>query len=67
MNDIKAIAKNLGVHPRAMNKQHLIRSIQEKEGFLSCFNTQRIACDQYECCWRSDCKPGVPTDALHAC
>jgi hypothetical protein len=56
MDDIRVIAKNLGVNPGAMNKQNLIRSIQEKEGNTPCFNAKHVACDQFDCCWRSDCK-----------
>ena len=67
MNNIKEIAKKLGVKPGAMNKQNLIRSIQEQEGYTACFNSEQISCDQYDCCWRSDCKPGVPTNAIEAC
>lgn len=67
MNDIRVIAKKLGVNPGAMNKQNLIRSIQEKEGYTPCFNTKQFACDQFDCCWHSDCKPGVPLDAIEFC
>ena len=66
MTNIREKAKNLGVNPGAMNKQNLIRSIQEKEGSAPCFNTEQLACDQYDCCWRDDCKPGVPPDAIEA-
>ena len=63
INTIREIAKKMGVNPGAMNKQNLIRSIQEKEGNAPCFNTEQLACDQYDCSWRSDCKPGVPIGA----
>lgn len=67
MNHIREIAKKMGVNPGAMNKQNLIRSIQEKEGYTPCFNTEQAACDQYDCYWRNDCKPGVGRDAIEAC
>lgn len=67
MNDIRVIAKKLGVNPGAMNKQNLIRSIQEKEGYTPCFNAKQVACDQFHCCWHSDCKPGASADAIEFC
>jgi len=55
---IKAIAKKMSIEPGSMNKLELVRSIQEKEGNLPCFKTAQASCDQLDCCWRSDCKPG---------
>lgn len=57
MHDIKKIAAKMGVNPGKMNKKDLIRTIQEKEGNTPCFKMERDACDQYDCCWRNDCKP----------
>jgi len=55
---IKAMAKKMSIEPGSMNKVELVRSIQEKEGNLPCFKTAQASCDQQDCCWRSDCKPG---------
>lgn len=61
MQMIKAIAKKMSIEPGSMNKMELIRSIQEKEGYLPCFKTNPPSCQQLDCCWRSDCKPGGAT------
>jgi Rho termination factor, N-terminal domain len=66
MSEIRERAERMGVNPRAMNKQDLIRAIQAQEGYDSCFKTEWHACDQYDCCWRSDCKPGEMADAIEA-
>jgi hypothetical protein len=39
-------------------KQELIRSIQAKQGMIRCFQTGKKYCEQRDCRWRSDCKPG---------
>ena len=59
MNRIKEIAKKMNINPRSMNKKDLIRCIQDKEGNIPCFKTDQPTCDQYDCCWRSDCQPGA--------
>jgi len=53
--DIRIIAKNMGIDPKKMNKTHLIRSIQTKEGNTPCFKTGNTHCDQEDCLWKSDC------------
>lgn len=39
-------------------KRELIRSIQEKRGNAPCFQMGKARCDQFDCSWRNDCKPG---------
>ena len=58
MNEIRAMAKQRNIAPRSMNKKELIRAVQQAEGNTPCFMTNQPSCDQHECCWRSDCKPG---------
>ena len=57
MNEIREMAEKMGLIPGKMNKKALIRAIQEKEGNTPCFKRERYPCDQYDCCWRNDCKP----------
>jgi hypothetical protein len=57
MVEIKTRAVNLGFDPGTMKKDQLIRSIQAKEGYESCFKNKTVHCEQYDCCWREDCKP----------
>ncbi|MFC1523397.1 hypothetical protein ACFL6N_01270 [Thermodesulfobacteriota bacterium] len=58
MVEIKIRAKKIGISPGKMRKADLIHAIQIKEGNYACFQTGMTACDQYICCWRSDCIPG---------
>lgn len=40
-------------------RRELIRTIQEVKGESSCFQSGKEFCDQYECSWRDECKPGA--------
>lgn len=56
MNEIKAIAKERGFSSGRMKKAELIRTLQQTEGNLACFETgQAGACGQPHCLWREDC------------
>ncbi len=56
MQEIRVIAKNIGIKTSRMNKTDLIHTIQLKEGNFNCFATARNAeCDQFNCIWRKDC------------
>ena len=57
MDEIKLIAKNMGLDPGKMKKDELIRNIQTKEGNTPCYKSNLPFCDQYSCLWRGDCKP----------
>ena len=57
MKEIRNIAKQQNILPGKRNKQELIRSIQVQEGNSPCYQADQPSCDQYECCWRSDCRP----------
>jgi hypothetical protein len=57
VQDIKAIAQNMGIPLRKLNKTELVRAIQEKEGNNSCFDTGATStCGQDGCLWKEDCK-----------
>jgi len=56
MNDVKKIAKGLGLTTAVgMKKAQIIRAIQEREGNFPCFGTARDYCDQPKCIWQQDC------------
>lgn len=61
MMEVKEKAKMLGVKPGKMKKVDLILAIQSKEGNFPCFQTGLDSCNQFNCCWRSDCLPGSIT------
>ncbi|OGX44961.1 MAG: hypothetical protein A2216_03845 [Omnitrophica WOR_2 bacterium RIFOXYA2_FULL_45_12] len=51
----KAVGLNIK-HPDRYAKTDLIKTIQRAEGNFDCFQTpQNSACNQSNCCWRSDC------------
>ncbi|MCB2182116.1 MAG: hypothetical protein KQH63_08840 [Desulfobulbaceae bacterium] len=58
MTEIKKVAVNLGIKPGRMKKGDLIKAVQSKEGNFPCFQVKTDFCDQFDCCWRSDCQPG---------
>lgn len=54
--EIQKIAKRIGVKPFGLTKVDLVRKIQEMEGNISCYGTDRIAwCGEQGCLWRPDC------------
>ena len=57
IQEVKEKAKTLGLETFGMKKDDLIRNLQSKEGNTPCFQTGIYSCDQFNCCWRSDCLP----------
>ncbi|MDP2156724.1 MAG: Rho termination factor N-terminal domain-containing protein [Nitrospirota bacterium] len=56
LNDIKKIAKQMGIKAGKLKKDEVIRSIQRAEGNFDCFGTaMSCECLQAECLWREDC------------
>lgn len=56
IQDIRQIAKQLGVPSAKMNKSELIQAIQSAEGNIPCFDKGKSAeCGQSTCLWREDC------------
>ena len=58
MQEIRSIAKEMGVKSARMSKGEIIRAIQEAEGNFPCFGTARDGfCDREDCMWKADCLP----------
>ncbi|MDJ0655895.1 MAG: hypothetical protein QNJ40_17145 [Xanthomonadales bacterium] len=56
VQEIRKIAKGLGVKSGRLKKAELIRAIQRAEGNFDCFGTAHLGvCDQDSCVWRKDC------------
>ena len=56
MQEIRGIARDMGIKSARLRKVDLVRTIQDKEGNFSCFATAlNGACDQQGCIWRNDC------------
>ena len=52
MNEIRALAKSLGVNSFGKTKTELIKEIQRKEGNFDCFGSAEDFCDQQKCVFR---------------
>lgn len=56
MEEVKEVAKGLGIKPGKMKKGDLIKEIQRAEGNEECYNSGKAAsCGQDACAWREDC------------
>ncbi len=57
MQEVREIAKKLGIKTANMKKADLIRAIQQAEGNFQCYETgQAAGCGQDNCLWRNDCQ-----------
>ncbi len=57
MQEIRTIAKSLGINSFGKTKADLIREIQRREGNFDCFGTANGYCDQEQCLFRAACLP----------
>ena len=56
MEDIRTLARAIGIKPGRLNKTQLIHTIQRQEGNFDCFGSAVNGdCDQLACSWREDC------------
>ncbi len=57
MKEVQRMAKGLGINCWGMKKVDLIRTIQEREGNVPCFFTERVQlCGETQCLWYESCK-----------
>jgi hypothetical protein len=55
-NDIRNMAKRMGINPYRMKKTELIQAIQRGENNTDCYGTPRVEkCNENGCLWREDC------------
>jgi hypothetical protein len=55
MQEVKIIAQKWGIPFKVgLSKAELIRTIQKKEGYTDCFQTNDF-CEEEACLWRDDC------------
>ena len=56
INDVRKIAKGMRINTYAMNKNDIIRAVQQSENNVECFATERVEyCNEDKCSWRGDC------------
>lgn len=56
MQEIRVLAKDMGIKSARMSKVSLVQAIQLTEGNFSCFaSASNGECDQLQCLWRDDC------------
>lgn len=55
MQQVRTLAKRLGVNSFGKSKSDLIREIQRKEGNFDCYGSSEGYCDQMDCAFRSAC------------
>jgi len=56
LQEVKRIAKKMGLDTAKLTKDELIRAIQVEEGNVPCFGVGKAAeCGQPVCLWREDC------------
>jgi len=60
-NEIRKMAKEMGINTYRMKKPEIIRSIQRTEGNMDCYGTDRARyCGEDRCLWRKDCLALLP-------
>jgi len=65
MQEIRGLAKDMGIKSSRMKKQELIHTIQLTEGNFSCFASATTGeCDQANCLWREDCFSAAKKNAI---
>jgi len=55
-NDIRRMAKDMGINTYGMKKADAVRAIQRAENSIECFATERVnSCHEDGCLWRNEC------------
>ncbi len=55
MQQVRAIAKGMGIKSFGKTKADLIREIQRAEGNFDCYGSAQGFCDQLSCSFRESC------------
>ncbi len=55
MQELRTMAKRMGINSFGKAKPELIREIQRKEGNFDCYGSAQGYCDQLQCSFRSSC------------
>lgn len=58
LQDVRIIARKMGINTRNVTVTELIRAIQRAEGNKDCYmSAEVLTCEQTNCLWREDCAP----------
>ncbi len=58
LQEVRTIARKMGIDTRNMTLTELIRAIQRAEGNKDCYlSDEGLTCEQTNCLWREDCAP----------
>jgi len=64
-NEIRIMAKDMGISTYRMKKMDMIRAIQRAENNIECYGTQRGEnCHEDGCLWRNECFSLINTKAI---
>ena len=56
VQEIREIAKDIGIGTYRMKKTDIVRTIQREENNIECYGTERVdICQEEACLWKSDC------------
>ena len=55
MQEVRQMAKKMGINSFGKTKTDLIREIQRNEGYFDCYGTAVDRCDQLQCAFRASC------------
>jgi hypothetical protein len=55
-NQVRKVAKEMGVNTNRLKKTDVIRAIQKAEHNIDCYGSERVdECMEESCLWRTDC------------
>ena len=58
LQEVRIIARKMGIDTRNATLTELIKAIQRAEGNKDCYRTaQVLTCEEKRCLWRDDCPP----------
>lgn len=58
LQEVRTMARKMGIDTRNVTLKELIRAIQRAEGNKACYmSAEVLTCEQTNCLWREDCAP----------
>ncbi len=61
LQEVRTLARKMGIDTRNVTLKELIRAIQRGEGNKACYlSAEVLTCEQTNCLWREVCAPSHP-------